>query len=147
MDWLGIVVAGLVATAALSMLMYGGPMMGMPRMNIAQTIGSMALPLGGAASTFGMMMHLMMGIAFTIAYAGVWSGLDINVTWWSGLLFGLVHAAVAVMGMGMMMKMHKEVKAGRLASPLAGGAKSVMGMVMGHMVFGLVAALVYGAYV
>lgn len=147
MDWSGIVVAGLVATAAITMLMYAGPMMGIPRMDIAQTLGSMVLPRGGAAFAAGMMIHFIMGIVFVAVYAAVWSGLGASVTWWSGLIFGLVHAMVAAVGMSMAMKMHKEVKAGRLASPMAGGARGMMGMVMGHLVFGLVTALAYGAYV
>lgn len=146
MDWLGIVVAGLVGTAIITMLMYAGPVMGMPRMDIAQLLGSMALPPGSSAFALGMMVHFVMGVVFVVIYAAIWNAIGINVTWWSGLIFGAVHTAVAFAGMGMIMPMHRQVKAGSLASPLAGGAKGMMGMLMGHLVFGLVVALVYGAF-
>lgn len=147
MDWLGIIVAGLVGTAVITALMYAGPMMGMPKMDIAQIQGSMVLPMGTTAFAVGMVTHFMMGIVFTAIYALVWDVTDLDVTWWSGLIFGAVHAMVAAAGMAMMVPFHKEMKAGNLDSPFSGGAKSMMGMLMGHLVFGLVVALVYGAYV
>jgi hypothetical protein len=112
MDWVGIVVAGLAATAVITMLMYAGPVMGMLRMDIAQLLGSMVLPQGSAAFAMGMMVHFMMGIIFA-----------------------------------MMMPVHKEVRAGRLSSPLAAGPKGMMGLLLGHLVFGLVVALVYRPFV
>lgn len=147
MDWLGIIVAGLVGTTVITVLMYAGPMMGMPKMDIAQLLGSMMLPQGSVAFAMGMMAHFIMGIVFVTIYAAVWNATGTEVAWWSGLIFGLLHTMVAAGGMAAMMPMHKEVKAGRLESPLAGGAKGIMGMLMGHLVFGLVVALVYGAYV
>lgn len=148
MDAQGIIVAGLVATAVFTMLLYAAPMMGMPRMDIPQILGSMALSQGGLALTMGMVMHFIMGLVFATIYAAVWSGLNISVTWWSGLIFGAIHSMVAGVGMNILLAMHKEIKAGRLDNPMkAGGAKGVAGVVLGHMVFGLVVALVYGAYV
>ncbi|MBI4337026.1 MAG: hypothetical protein HY683_04265 [Chloroflexi bacterium] len=147
MDWLGIVVAGLVGTAVMTMLMYSAPVMGMPKMNIAQTLGTMVLPQGSSAFIMGMMMHMVNGVIFVAIYAAVWNAFGNNVTWWSGLIFGAVHSLVAAVGMGMLMGIHKEVKAGRLPSPMSGGTKGMAGMVMGHLLFGLVVALVYGAYV
>lgn len=147
MDWGGIIVAGLVGTAVFTMLMYGGPMMGMPRMDIPRLLGSMMLPQGGTALAVGMMMHFANGILFTIIYAAIWNAFGNNVTWWSGIIFGAVHSVVAAGGIGAISPMHKEIKAGRLPSPMSGGAKGLLGMVMGHVVFGLVVALVYGAFV
>jgi hypothetical protein len=49
MGWTGIIVAGLAATSVLTVLMYASPMMGMPKMGIAQMIGSMVLPQASAA--------------------------------------------------------------------------------------------------
>jgi hypothetical protein len=42
-------VTGLAGTLVITVLMYAGPMMGMPKMDIAQMIGSMILPQGSAA--------------------------------------------------------------------------------------------------
>ena len=147
MDWTGIVIAGLVGTAVITVLMYAGPMMGMPRMDIAQMLGSMALPIGGAAFAVGMAAHFVSGVVFAIVYALVWAGLGVAPSWWTGLLFGAVHFVVAGMGMAMMPALHPKIKKGSLPSPMAGGAKGVAGMLMGHLVFGLVVALVYRPFV
>ena len=55
-------VAGLVATAAMTALMYAAPMMGMgmPKMDIATMLGTMFVPRPGPAFWFGMVIHLMM---------------------------------------------------------------------------------------
>ena len=60
-----ILVAGLVATAAMTMLMLVALLMGMPPMNIGAMLGGMM----GASATVGWMMHFMIGVLFTAAYA------------------------------------------------------------------------------
>jgi hypothetical protein len=42
---------------------------------------------------------------------------------------------------------HKEIRSGRLPSPMSGGARGMMGMLLGHLVFGLVVAVVYRPFV
>lgn len=147
MDWTGVIIAGLAATAAITILMYAGPMMGMPKMDIGQMLGSMVHSQGGLALTMGLMVHFGMGIVFAIIYALVWQGLDLAPSWWTGLVFGAVHFVVATAGMSMMPVIHKEVRLQRLSSPLAAGPKGIMGMLVGHLVFGLVVALVYRPFV
>ena len=147
MDWIGIIVAGLVGTSAITMLMYAGPMMGMPKMDIAQMLGSMVLPKGAAAFGLGMMMHFVNGVIFAGIYALAWNALNLAPSWWTGLIFGGVHFGVAAMAMSLMPMLHKEVKAGNLPSPMAGGIKGVMGMLMGHLVYGVVVALIYRGFV
>lgn len=128
-------------------LMYGAPMMGMPRVNIAQLMGSMVVPLGRSAFAVGLMAHFVMGVIFAAIYAAVWTSDSIPVTWWSGLTLGAVHSVVAAAGMRVVMPMNREVKAGRLESPLTAGPRGAVGMLMGHLFFGLVVALVYGAFI
>ena len=60
-----ILVASLVATTAMTMLMLVAPLMGMPPMNIGAMLGGML----GASATVGRMMHFMIGVLFTAAYA------------------------------------------------------------------------------
>lgn len=149
-NWGAVIVAGLVATAVITMLMYAGPVMGMPKMDIAQMIGSMVLPVGGNAFAMGMLMHFVMGVIFAIVYALVWLGLEITPSWWTGLIFGAVHFVVAAMGMGMMSFVHPEIKAGRLSNPMGGGVRGMtgmLGMLIGHLVFGVVVALIYRPFV
>jgi hypothetical protein len=146
-DWIGIIVAGLAGTLVITVLMYAGPMMGMPKMDMAQMIGPMILPQGSAAFALGMMMHFVNGIIFAIIYALVWDALNIAPNWWTGLIFGAVHFVVAAIEMGVMPMIHKEVKSGRLPSPMSGGVRGMVGMLLGHLVFGLVVAVVYRPFV
>ena len=144
MDWLDIVWVGLVATAVMTAMMYVAPMMGMPKMDIAQMLGSMFLPQGSTAFAVGMMMHFMMGVILTVPYALVWELTDLDVTSWSGLFLGLAHWMVALVMMPVIMTMHKEVRAGRMPSMLkSGGMMAAAGLVMGHLVFGLIIGLLY----
>jgi uncharacterized membrane protein YagU involved in acid resistance len=144
MDWTNIVWAGLVATAVMTALMYMSPMMGMPKMDIAQMEGSMVLRQGNTAFMTGMAMHFMIGVILAIVYALVWSLTGIPVIWWSGLVFGLVHGLIALMAMPMMMTMHKEVRAGRFPNIIKeGGAMGIAGLIVGHLVFGLILGILY----
>jgi hypothetical protein len=47
----------------------------------------------------------------------------------------------------MMPMIPKEVRSGRLPNPISGGARGMMGMLLGHLVFGLVVAVVYRPFV
>jgi uncharacterized membrane protein YagU involved in acid resistance len=144
MDWTNIIWAGAAATAAMTVLIYMGPLMGMPKMDIAQMQGSMVLEQGNTAFMMGMVMHFIVGIAIAIVYALIWEATAIPVIWWSGLIFGLVHGLIALMVMPMMMKMHKEVQAGRFPNLLkAGGMMGIAGFIVGHLVYGVILGLLY----
>ena len=144
MDWVNIVWAGFVATAVMTMLVYAGPMMKMPKMDIAQMQGSMVLEQGNSAFMVGMVMHFMIGIVIAIVYALVWEFAAVQVTWWSGSIFGLAHGLIALMAMPMMMKMHKEVRAGRFPNLMSeGGMMGVAGLIIGHVIYGLILGLLY----
>jgi uncharacterized membrane protein YagU involved in acid resistance len=149
MSLLAAVIAGLVATVVMTMMMYMAPMMGVPKMDMLQMLGSMMVPMprtvqgsmpesNGMVLGVGAMMHAMMGVVFAIIYALLWSvGLG-SASWLWGLVFGAVHSLMAFVGMPMM-SMHPQ----RPVMP--SGMMVAAGMVMAHMVFGLVLALVYRA--
>ena len=141
MNFVATIVAGLVGTAAMTILMMLAPMMGMPKMDIVGMLGSMFTPNQGPAKIIGLIVHFMMGVIFAIIYALVWHlGLG-AATWLWGLIFGFVHGLIAVMAMPMMMKTHPR------PPKMAPGPKMMMGQIMGHLLFGLVTALVYAAMV
>lgn len=137
MDWIAAIIAGLVGTAAMTMLMAVAPMMGMPKMDIIGMLGSMFSANKGTATALGTIMHFMMGVVFAIIYALVWNLLSITPTWWWGLIFGAVHTLPVMVMMPVMMKMHPRPPA------MERNILSIVGQFMGHMVFGLVVALVY----
>ncbi|MFQ5342599.1 MAG: hypothetical protein ACE5F6_13735 [Anaerolineae bacterium] len=82
----------------------------------------------------------MLGAVFALIYAFAWSQGIGRATWLWGLIFGVVHAVVAIVMMPMMMRMHPR------PPKIAAGPMTMAGQLIGHMLFGLVVALVYAAF-
>lgn len=132
------ILAGLIGTLVFTLLLYVGPMMGMPKMDIIGIVGTMVSEPGGTARVIGTVGHFMMGAIFAIIYAFLWSAGIGAVTWWWGAIFGVVHGAIiAFVGMPVMMSMHPR------APERQEGPKALVGTLMGHAVFGLVVAVSY----
>ena len=140
MNIVGSIIAGLVATAVMTLLMYTAPRMGMPKMDIIGMLGSMFSSDKGTARIIGLVVHFMMGVVFAIVYTYLWSaGLGSASLLW-GLIFGLAHGIVAIVTMPMMVRMHPRPPA------MEGGPKTMIGQLMGHAVFGLAVAITYAAF-
>lgn len=150
MSILGAIVAGLVGTVVITLVMKMAPQMGMPKMDMVGMLGSMFSPEGNRVVGLG--IHLMMGVVFALIYALLWSaGVGSAGLLW-GAIFGVGHWLVAGAMMGGMGMMHAGVKAGTVEAPGIfmlnnGGAMAFMGGLVGHVIFGLVVALVYGLFV
>jgi uncharacterized membrane protein YagU involved in acid resistance len=125
----------------MTILMYVAPAMGMPRMDIIGLLGTMFTANEGTAKIIGTILHFMMGTIFAIIYALLWNIGIGSVTWWWGLIFGAVHAVLAMVGMPIMMRIHPR------PPQMEQGIMTMIGLLMGHLVFGLVVALTYGAFV
>ena len=150
MNILGAIVAGVVATIVMTMVMMIAPQMGMPKMDIVGMLGSMFNP--DSNRPLGMALHLMMGIVFAIIYTLLWNAGIGAVTLLWGVIFGVVHWLIAGALMGGVSMMHAGVKAGAVEAPGIymmnnGGMMAFVGGLIGHVVFGLVVALVYGLFV
>lgn len=147
MNIIGALVAGLVATIVMTAVMVMAPKMGMPKMDIVGTLGSMFDKNGNR--TVGLIIHLMMGMIFGIVYAALWNaGIGSAGILWGGI-FGIGHWLLAGLMMGGMGMMHAGVKAGTVDAPglymtNSGGMMAFMGGLIGHIIFGIVVALVYG---
>jgi hypothetical protein len=92
----------------------------------------------------------MMGIVFALIYAFLWSSGISAATWVGGLIFGTVQWLVVGMVMGMMPMLHVGIKSGAVKAPGLwmtdnGGLMAFIGGLVGHMIFGIVIALVYAA--
>ncbi len=150
MSIVGAILAGLAGTIIISMIMAMAPKMGMPKMAIWEMLGSMFSPNGNVG--LGWAMHLMMGVVFGVVYAALWSAGIGSVTVIGGLIFGIVHWLVVGLMMGGMPMMHAGIKSGSVAAPGVfmlnnGGMMSFMGGLMGHIIYGVTVALVYGQFV
>jgi hypothetical protein len=150
MNVIGAVVAGILGTVVISMMMAFGPRMGMPKMDIVGMLATMFDPQGNR--TLGWIIHFMMGIIFSLAYAALWAvGIGSPTLLW-GLVFGGVHWLFAGLAMGAVPVAHAGIKEGTVQAPGVfmlnqDGLMAFVGGLMGHMLFGLVVALVYRLFV
>lgn len=148
MDVIGFIVAGSVGTVAISIIMAMAPAMGMPKMDI---VGMLSTMFNKPNRTLGWIMHFMMGIVFAFIYALLWSAGIGSPTWLGGLIFGAVHWLVVGIVMGMVPMMHVGIRNGDVQPPGVwmmnnGGMMAFAGGLAGHLVFGLVVALVYALF-
>jgi len=142
---LSAVISGILGTLAISMVMAAAPMMGMPKMDIVDMLSTM---FGKPNRVLGWMMHLMMGVVFALIYAFLWSIGIGSPGWISGLIFGAAHWLVVGLMMAVIPIVHAGIKNGDVEAPgmwmiNQGGMLSFVGGLMGHIVFGLVVALIY----
>lgn len=123
-------VAGVIGTLAMTALLIGAPMMGLPRMDVGAMLGSVM----GGSIVIGWMAHFVIGIVLTLAYAvlfvtrlpgrGFVRGATYAVLPW--LLAQLV--VMPTMGAGF----------------FSGSLVAAAGSLMGHLVYGGVLGAVYG---
>ncbi|MBI3636570.1 MAG: hypothetical protein HY216_10245, partial [Candidatus Rokubacteria bacterium] len=64
------VLAGALGTAAMTMLMYAAPLMGLPPMDLLGALGSV-IPLPTSPYVAGGLVHLAFGITLAVLYATV----------------------------------------------------------------------------
>ncbi len=124
------VFAGIAGTAVMTMVMFIAPFMGMPKMSPPDMLaGMMGLPL-----VMGWVMHFMIGIIFAAAYVYIFKKLlqNIQSKFLKGAIFGL---AVFVFAQIMMAVMSAP-------SPEGSMIMLMMGSIIGHIIYGIVVALV-----
>lgn len=95
MDWQGWALFGLLATAALTVVMIAAQMAGLTRLDLPLVLGTMLTADPDRARVVGFFIHLLAGQVFALGYAGTFALLG-RATWWIGALLGLLHVAVAL---------------------------------------------------
>ncbi len=160
-------VAGLGATLVMAAMMTMAASAGMTRMPpMPLVMGSMMTGEPRRALRLGAMIHyLVLGtIVFGLLYAALFTWFD-STSVLTGLAIGAVHGlVVGAVGMPMMPAMHPRMSAssdGPAADTSTGtvvlsapgffgsnwGSMTPVGLIAGHVVYGLIAALIYGALV
>ncbi len=129
-----IIVAGVVATATMTVLMMMGPMMGMPEMNIGKMLGGFM----GIGDSLGWVAHFMIGTVLGFIYVYVFLSKLPGAPWLKGAIYGLIPWLVSQVMVNPMMG------AGVFASNMPDPMMMVMGSLMGHVVYGAVLGAVYG---
>jgi len=122
---------------AMLLLIYGGPLIGLPRIDVVSTLGSLAASSKQDAVTLGGAIHFAMGILFAIIYAALWSVGIGSPTWWWGLIFGAIHGILVILLLLVVIRMYPQL------SELINGLPVMVAILLNNMVFGVVVALVY----
>ena len=131
------IIAGSTGRMAMLLLIYGGPLIGLPRIDVVSMLGSLAAPNKQDAVTLGGAIHFSMGILFAIIYAAFWSiGIGSPIWWW-GLIFGAIHGLLVIVSLLIVMRVHPQL------SELINGLPVMVAILLNHVVFGVVVALVY----
>lgn len=126
------VIAGVVATAIMTVVGVMAPYMGLPKMNPAEMLSGML----GLSLAIGWIMHFMVGTIFASAYV-YWFDptIKINNAFWRGLVFGL---AVFVFAQVMMFLMGMFITMPTPENPML----MIVGSLIGHLVYGVFVAWV-----
>ena len=95
MDWTGWALFGLVATAALTVIMIAAQLAGLTRLDLPLVLGALVTEDPDRARVTGFVIHLAVGQGFALGYAATFALLG-TATWWLGGLLGLLHVAVAL---------------------------------------------------
>jgi uncharacterized membrane protein YagU involved in acid resistance len=128
------VVAGLAATAAMSVMMIMAPFMGMPEMNIGKMLGGFM----GVPSFVGWVAHVMIGIVLALGYGVFFVQRLPGSALVRGILYGLIPWFM------MQILVNPMMGAGFFASKTPAPLMMVMGSLVGHMVYGAVLGATYG---
>lgn len=157
LDWQGWALFGLLATAALTVVLIAAQMAGLTRLDLPLVLGSMITPDPDRARVVGFFIHLAAGQVFALGYAATFALLG-QATWWMGALLGLLHVAVALtVILPLLPGVHP-----RMASTRAGpgstavleppgllglnyGIQTPAVAVLAHVVYGAVLGLLLGA--
>lgn len=113
----------------MTLLMLAAPMMGMPPMNIGAMLGGML----GTSATVGWLMHFMIGLLFTAAYAFFFNQrLPISSPVARGATYGALVFVLAQVMFALMRAM------GLMPAAGDGLLLGLLGSLMGHLLFGAV---------
>jgi hypothetical protein len=156
---------GIVMTTAMVMMRKAGK----TEMDMALMQGAMFTGDRSRAKVLGAFSHLVMFSALILGtvYAALFAAFDVSSdnAWWIGALLGVPHGILAGIMMGMMPKMHPRMaeedtpigvggsQDGALLLKPPGlfaknyGSATPVGMLMAHVLYGLIVGLVYSLLV
>jgi hypothetical protein len=145
---LGWAVWGFGATVILTVIMAGAQSLGLTRMALPFMLGSMFTVDIDKAKLYGMAVHMMNGLVFSLIYIGAFHLVG-EATWYFGAAIGLVHALfVITAGMEFLPALHPRMASenrGPTVTPLLEppgflalnyGPQTPFAMVFAHIVFG-----------
>jgi hypothetical protein len=148
--------SGFAGTVLLTLLMVACQGLGLTRMSLPYLLGTMLVADRDRARVVGVVVHLVNGWIFSLAYVALLHAAGVF-SWWAGAVIGLVHGAfVLAVAMPALPGLHP-----RMASATAGptvtapleppgflarnyGAGTPLATLAAHVVFGAVVGGFYG---
>ncbi len=134
-----IFIAGITATAAMTIIMMIAPYMGLPKMDIAGMLSGMT----HTPRIIGWLMHFMIGIFFAFVYARYFNTWLTKIT--NNLLRGMIYGFIVFVFAQIMMPILMAIMP-MPEMPMAENQNMVlmiMGSLIGHLVFGGILGLFY----
>lgn len=165
------ILGGLIGGAVMIAVLYSAMWM-LPRqmkMNLLLLVGTMFAPVGAGAYAIGLMVHVMMSVAFGLIHGGLINAVGVTSASQGaayGALFGLGHALIVGVMLGALPVIHPRLRSSgqRLVPAFAGAAAddeerldppgffglnypmmTVGGFFMLHVMFGVIVGAIYGA--
>jgi len=125
------ILAGIVATIAMTAMMIISAQLGMPKMEPPEMLATTM----GTSVVFGWIIHFIIGIVFALIYAYIISGwlTKINSILMKGVIFGILAFVIAQVGLMVMCLMFPE-----MPEPTGNMVMILMGSVIGHILFGII---------
>ncbi len=129
------IVAGIVATIAMTAMMMIAAQLGMPKMEPPKILATTM----GTSVVVGWIMHFMIGIIFALMYAYIikdWLT-KISSNLLKGVVFGIIAFVIAQISMGLMGLMLPS-----MPEPSGNMVLIIIGSLMGHILYGIVVAAI-----
>lgn len=131
------IVAGSTGRMVMLLFIYASPVIRLPRIDIVSLLGSLAAQTKQDAVTLGGAIHFSMGVLFAVLYSALWSIGIGSATWWGGLLFGAIHGGVVLLQLIIIKHRFPRI------SEHFNSFLVLLSILISHMIFGLVVAVVY----
>ena len=149
MNPLGILIAGLIGTLAMSVAMAVEPRMGLPQFD---AIGWLSAAITARPiRVVGFILHLIVGVLWMLVYAAVWSA-GITAPGVSlGIVAGIIHWLIAGVLVGVVVPLFAGVQSGAIKAPgmymRELGSMGFIAGLMPHIIYGMTVGLVYQFFV
>lgn len=155
MNWQGWLLWGFGATVVLTTVMAAAQGMGLTRVSIPFTLGTIFTPDRDRAKAIGFGVHIVNGLAFSFLYVAVFESVG-KAGVWRGAAIGLVHSLfVLTAGMRILPGLHPRMAdehhgpdAGKLLEPpgflgLNYGVQTPLTIIVAHILYGMIIGAFY----
>ena len=150
-SWLGALVWGIVAAAVMSGFVAVGRVIGMTTIDLLDLLGSTVYePETVRSRTLGFGIHLAIGAILAVTGAYSLALIGWAITWLSGMVWGAFVSVLALLMLSSIGLLHPKIRAHHQADPGPGathfGSLTPIGVIMGHLIYGLVFGGLYQAW-